>query len=85
MSEKEKEKEKDKSIILVIDFGGGTLDITILCFTKNEKKIICDIKTSFGHSNLGGDDFDLELMKYCLNEKDLKYQKNRKKRNNRRG
>lgn len=75
----EKQANEKGKYILVIDFGGGTLDITILYFTKNEKNIICDIKTSFGHSNLGGDDFDLELMKFFLNEKGLKDTKNMSK------
>lgn len=66
------EKETNESnSILVIDFGGGTLDITILYFNKNENGIFCDIKSSSGHSNLGGDDFDLEIMKYCLEQNKL--------------
>lgn len=66
------EKETNESnSILVIDFGGGTLDITTLYFNKNENGIFCDIKSSSGHSNLGGDDFDLEIMKYCLEQNNL--------------
>ena len=67
----EKEENENQNTILVIDFGGGTLDITILCFTKNNNGIFCDIHSSNGHSNLGGDDFDLELMKYCLEKNKL--------------
>ena len=67
---KREENEKIKTI-LVIDFGGGTLDITILNFSKNEDGIFFDINSSNGHSNLGGDDFDLELMKYCLKQYNL--------------
>lgn len=66
------EKEENESnSILVVDFGGGTLDITILYFTKDNTGIYCDIKSSNGHANLGGDDFDLELMKYCLEQNNL--------------
>ena len=72
----EKVENENSNYILVIDFGGGTLDITILCFTKNEEGIICNIESSNGHSNLGGDDFDLELMKYFLKNEDLKDAKN---------
>ena len=69
----EKEENENQNTVLVIDFGGGTLDITILSFTKNNKGIFCDINTSNGHSNLGGDDFDLELMKYCLEKNKLDF------------
>ena len=72
----EKKANEKATYILIIDFGGGTLDITILYFTKNEEKIICNITSSNGHSNLGGDDFDLELMKYFLKEKSLENAKN---------
>ena len=64
-------EENEKSNILIIDFGGGTLDITILNFIKDGGGIKCIIGSSNGHINLGGDDFDLELMKYCLKKQSL--------------
>ena len=35
--------ENSKKLITVLDFGGGTLDLTLLQFIKNSKGIYCDI------------------------------------------
>ena len=64
----EKEENEKGNYIIVIDFGGGTLDITLLNFIKNNKGIYCDIKSSYGDTHFGGDDFDYILMKKCLND-----------------
>ena len=58
-----KDNEK-KKYILVYDFGGGTLDVTILLLDKN----IFEVKATCGNSHLGGEDFDNELMKFCINQ-----------------
>ena len=42
----------DKKIV-VIDFGGGTLDITLLRFKKDEDAIYCDVKFTYGNTNFG--------------------------------
>ena len=55
--------ENYQKLIVVIDFGGGTLDITLLIFMKNKNGIYYDVKYSFGNTSLGGEDFDYELMK----------------------
>ena len=55
--------KKEKNI-LVFDFGGGTLDITILSLDGN----VYEVRSTCGNSNLGGVDLDNELMKYCINE-----------------
>ena len=49
--------------VLVYDLGGGTFDITILKITGTEFEVVA----TDGDRNLGGFDFDNELMKY-LNE-----------------
>ena len=58
-----------KKHIVVIDFGGGTLDLTLLKLKKDEEEIYCDILSTYGDTNLGGEDFDKILMekfiKYC--------------------
>jgi molecular chaperone DnaK (HSP70) len=51
----------DKKII-VIDFGGGTLDITLLRYRKDKDAIYCDVKFTYGNTNFGGEDFDIALM-----------------------
>jgi len=53
---------KIKKYITVIDFGGGTLDITLLQFLKNEKGTYCDIKFTYGDTHFGGEDFDYAIM-----------------------
>ena len=52
--------------ITIIDFGGGTLDITLLKFIKNDDGIYCDIQFSYGKSNFGGEDFDKIIMEHCI-------------------
>ena len=54
----------DKKII-VIDFGGGTLDITLLRYRKKNEAIYCDVKFTYGNTNFGGEDFDDILMTKC--------------------
>ena len=66
----------DEKKIIILDFGGGTLDFTLLTFTKNNNGIYCDIEGSFGDTDFGGQDFDNALMdkileKYNINIKDL--------------
>ena len=47
--------------ILIFDFGGGTLDISIANTNKNHIEIIY----TEGENYLGGEDFDNRLVKYC--------------------
>jgi len=49
----------DKKII-VIDFGGGTLDITLLRYKKDKDAIYCDVKFTYGNTNFGGEDFNVK-------------------------
>ena len=58
--------ENDKKLITVLDFGGGTLDLTLLQFIKNENGIYYDIKFSYGNTHFGREDFDNILMNKCL-------------------
>ena len=48
--------------ILIFDLGGGTFDISIVEIKGNEFKII----NTGGDTHLGGEDFDNELMNYCI-------------------
>lgn len=62
---------------LIFDFGGGTLDITILEIINN----VIEIKNSHGDNHLGGDDIDNNILQYILSQfieqnmlhNDLKY------------
>jgi molecular chaperone DnaK (HSP70) len=49
--------------ILLFDLGGGTFDVSIVQINGNEFKVI----TTGGDTHLGGEDFDNELMNFCIN------------------
>jgi molecular chaperone DnaK len=50
--------------IIVYDFGGGTIDITILNF----KKGVFDVKSTYGDTELGGIDIDEKIIDYAIEE-----------------
>lgn len=50
--------------ILVYDFGGGTLDISIVIISNDVYEVI----ETCGNSCLGGSDFDNCIMEYCITE-----------------
>jgi len=50
--------------LVVFDFGGGTLDITVLEMMSG----VLDVKASFGDPFLGGKDFDEALIKLILSK-----------------
>ncbi len=54
----------NNSNILIFSMGSNKLNISIL----NCKNCSFDIKTNVYDENLGGDNFDNELIKYCINE-----------------
>ena len=60
------EKENTEKNIVVIDFDGGALNITLLKFIKDEDTIKCDIKFSYGNSYFRRKDFDNALMDLCI-------------------
>lgn len=53
-----------KENIMIIDLGAGTLDIAII--EKNEE--IYEIITKIGDNNLGGNNIDDNILKYCISE-----------------
>ena len=53
---------KEKKNVCVFDLGGGTFDVTIL--EIDNKKFT--VKAIGGDSHLGGEDFDNELIKFCI-------------------
>nr|GFA61249.1 putative mediator of RNA polymerase II transcription subunit 37c [Tanacetum cinerariifolium] len=58
-------RSNGKMNVLVIDFGGGTFDVSVL--TINEKGVI-EVKASGGDTHLGGEDFDERMVKYLVQE-----------------
>jgi molecular chaperone DnaK (HSP70) len=56
-------KDKTKNIV-VYDFGGGTLDISVVAISND----IYEVIETCGNSCLGGSDFDNCIMEYCITE-----------------
>ncbi|KAF8161333.1 heat shock protein 70 family [Crassisporium funariophilum] len=54
----------DNSVIAVYDLGGGTFDISILEMQKG----VFEVKSTNGDTHLGGEDFDIVLVDFLLDE-----------------
>jgi len=59
----DKIKEKDQQV-LVFDFGGGTLDVTIMNFGQG----VFEVRSTSGDTQLGGRDMDEKLIDYIVGE-----------------
>jgi L1 cell adhesion molecule like protein len=57
-------KNNKENNILVFDFGGGTLDVSILSISDG----VFEVKSTSGDTHLGGEDFDNKLVAYCSKE-----------------
>ena len=60
----DKEELKEKNI-LVFDLGGGTFDVSLVNIKNNEK---FEVKNTSGNTHLGGEDFEQNLVDYCIQE-----------------
>ena len=62
--------ERDESLnVIVYDFGGGTLDVSIVEITCDEfGQNIFTVLGSAGNTHLGGADFDNKLVGFCINK-----------------
>ncbi len=49
---------------MIFDLGGGTFDVSLLTIESG----IYEVKATAGNAYLGGEDFDLRLMEYCMEE-----------------
>ncbi|GBE80738.1 heat shock protein 70 [Sparassis latifolia] len=54
----------ESAVIAVYDLGGGTFDISILEMQKG----VFEVKSTNGDTHLGGEDFDIVLVKHILDE-----------------
>ncbi|MGH7273810.1 MAG: molecular chaperone DnaK, partial [Nitrospiria bacterium] len=59
----DKEKKKDERVA-VYDLGGGTFDISVLELGEG----VFEVKSTNGDTYLGGDDFDLRIMDWLIQE-----------------
>lgn len=57
------EKEEDR-VIAVYDLGGGTFDISILEIQKG----VFEVKSTNGDTHLGGEDFDINLVRHLVQQ-----------------
>jgi molecular chaperone DnaK (HSP70) len=65
----ERFKSKSQENAIVLDLGGGTLDITLLNITKNNEGTIgFEVIATDGDIHLGGSDFDNKLIDFCISE-----------------
>jgi len=62
--------EKDESLnVIVYDFGGGTLDVSVVEISCDEfGQNIFTVLGSAGNTHLGGADFDNKLVGFCINK-----------------
>jgi len=63
------DKSEKEMKILVYDFGGGTLDVTIMEFGKG----VFEVKATSGDTQLGGTDMDKAIVDFLVNEIKSKY------------
>ena len=66
------QKDNVAANVFVFDFGGGTLDCTLLNIDKTKDDPEYIVKSTSGDCNLGGDDFDNVITTFCaeIYEKD---------------
>jgi len=58
------DKQDDEATVAVYDLGGGTYDISILDLGDG----VFEVKSTYGDTELGGDDFDQRLINYIADE-----------------
>jgi len=58
------EKSQKEQKIMVFDFGGGTLDVTIMEMAQG----VFEVKSTSGDTQLGGTDMDNALIEYIANQ-----------------
>ena len=70
MAYKLQDKLADGSHILVYDLGGGTFDVSVLMLDED----VLEVKATGGDPNLGGDDFNILLVRHFQKEIPRKHQ-----------
>lgn len=62
------DKQKGDSTIAVYDLGGGTFDISIIDIAEVEGEHQFEVLATNGDTFLGGEDFDMQLINFLVNE-----------------
>jgi molecular chaperone DnaK (HSP70) len=63
-----KRLERGADYILVYDFGGGTLDVSLVKISRSEEGLKVDVIATDGNNRLGGDDIDLTIIRAMLEQ-----------------
>ncbi len=58
------DKDKENSKVMIYDLGGGTFDVSILEISDG----VFEVLATHGNNMLGGDDFDMRVMDYMVEE-----------------
>ena len=56
--------QRREQIVAVLDLGGGTFDVSVLHLDRG----LCEVLATDGDSYLGGDDFDLRIVSWAVQE-----------------
>ena len=62
------DKHKGDSVVAVYDLGGGTFDISIIEISEVDGEHQFEVLSTNGDTFLGGEDFDLKLIDYFVDE-----------------
>jgi heat shock 70kDa protein 1/2/6/8 len=65
------DKTNTEKNILIFDMGGGTFDVSILTLDEG----VFEVKATAGDTHLGGEDFDTEIVNFCVQEFKKKHKK----------
>ena len=67
------ENPTDKSNVVIFDLGGGTFDVTALTMDGG----VFEVKATGGDTHLGGEDFDNLVLKWCFEQFEKVYGKDK--------
>ena len=62
------DKNTNEKKVVVYDLGGGTFDVSIIEMTKIDGEQQFEVLSTSGDTFLGGEDFDLRLIDYLVDE-----------------
>ena len=62
----DKPSQDGRRHVLIFDLGGGTFDVSLLAIEKG----FFEVLATNGDTHLGGEDFDNQLVEYCVNVMD---------------
>merc|ERR1712176_1467693 len=60
----DKKNDDQESNVLIFDLGGGTFDVSLLTIDDG----VFEVMATAGDTHLGGEDFDNELVNFCVKE-----------------